>query len=43
VKLPATRKDQVAVGDEVGLNWNVEKASVFPYPEGGLDEELRVD
>lgn len=43
VKLPATRRDQVAVGDEIGLNWSVRKASVFPYPEGGLERELRVD
>ncbi|MDW5563834.1 MAG: ABC transporter ATP-binding protein [Methanomassiliicoccus sp.] len=43
VKLPASRRDQVTVGDEIGLNWGVQKASVFPYPEGGLDNELRVD
>ncbi|MBI0582842.1 MAG: ABC transporter ATP-binding protein [Methanomassiliicoccus sp.] len=43
VKLPASRKDQIAVGDEVGLNWNVQKASVFAYPDGGLEKELRVD
>jgi ABC-type Fe3+/spermidine/putrescine transport system ATPase subunit len=43
VKLPATRKDQVAMGDEIGLNWDPEKATVFPYPPGGLEEELRVD
>ena len=43
VKLPASRRDQVAVGDEVGLSWDIPKASVFPYPEGGLEEELRVD
>lgn len=43
VKLPASRKDQVKVGDHVGLNWNIWKASVFPYPEGGLEEELRVE
>ncbi len=43
VKLPASRKDQVKVGDRVGLNWNIWNASVFPYPEGGLEQELRVD
>jgi ABC-type Fe3+/spermidine/putrescine transport system ATPase subunit len=43
VKLPASRRDQVAVGDEIGLNWDVEKASVFSYPEDGLENELRVD
>jgi ABC-type Fe3+/spermidine/putrescine transport system ATPase subunit len=43
VKLPASRRDQVAVGDEVGLNWDIPKASVFHYPERGLEEELRVD
>jgi ABC-type Fe3+/spermidine/putrescine transport system ATPase subunit len=42
-KLPASRKDQVSVGDAIGLNWNFNKASVFPLPEGGLVEELRVD
>lgn len=43
VKLPASRKDQVTVGDEVGLNWDTDKASVFPYPLEGLEQELRVD
>lgn len=42
-KLPASRKDQVSVGDRVGINWDVNKGSVFPYPEGGLEKELRVD
>lgn len=42
-KLPASRKDQVQVGDRIGLNWDTRKASVFPYPQGGLEEELRVD
>ena len=42
-KLPASRRDQVSVGDHVGINWDVSKASIFPYPEGGLDNELRVD
>lgn len=42
-KLPASRRDQVAVGDEIGLNWNVQKASVFPYSEDGLEKDLRVD
>lgn len=43
VKLPASRRDQVAVGDEIGLNWDVDKASVFSYPEDGLEKELKVD
>jgi ABC-type Fe3+/spermidine/putrescine transport system ATPase subunit len=42
-KLPASRRDQVSVGDIVGINWDLNKGSVFPYPEGGLDNELRVD
>jgi ABC-type Fe3+/spermidine/putrescine transport system ATPase subunit len=42
-KLPASRKDQVSVGDFVGINWSIDKGSVFPYPPGGLDNELRVD
>lgn len=42
-KLPASRKDQVSVGDQIGINWSIEKASVFPCPEGGLNKELRVD
>ena len=32
-----------AVGDEVNVRWAWEKAAVFPMPEAGLTEELRVD
>jgi ABC-type Fe3+/spermidine/putrescine transport system ATPase subunit len=42
-KLPASRRDQVKVRDQVGIGWAIHKASVFPYPEEGLEEELRVD
>jgi ABC-type Fe3+/spermidine/putrescine transport system ATPase subunit len=42
-KLPSSRKDQVGVGDDVGISWSTDKASIFPYPEGGLEKELRVD
>jgi ABC-type Fe3+/spermidine/putrescine transport system ATPase subunit len=30
-------------GMEVSITWQPEKASVFPMPEGGLEEEMRLD
>jgi len=42
-KIPASHRDRYHVGDEVGIAWSRNKAIVFPYPEGGLEDELRVD
>ena len=43
LKVPASHRSRVEAGKEVGLDWSMEKASVFPYPPGGLEAELRVD
>lgn len=42
-KVPVCRYGRYRVGDEVGIGWNRNKAKIFPYPEGGLQNELRVD
>ncbi|HPP44352.1 MAG TPA: ABC transporter ATP-binding protein [Methanomassiliicoccaceae archaeon] len=42
-KIPASYRGRYQVGDDVGIGWNRNKAKVFPYPEGGLENELKVD
>ena len=42
-KVPMSHHVRYNVGDEVGIGWNRNKAKVFPYPEDGLENELRVD
>ncbi len=42
-KLPNRKYEEFAAGDAVEVSWPVEKASVFPMPEQGLEEELRLD
>lgn len=42
-KLPNRKYEDYSVGDAVGVTWPVGKASVFPMPEGGLEEEMRLD
>ncbi len=42
-KLPNRKYDDYSVGEAVGIHWLPEKASVFPMPENGLDEEMRLD
>ncbi len=41
-KMPS-KLEQFQVGDMVGIGWSPDKASVWPYPEHGLEEELKVD
>lgn len=42
-KLPNRKYDDYSVGDRINLYWAPEKASVFRIPEGGLEEEMRLD
>ncbi|NLI74009.1 MAG: ABC transporter ATP-binding protein [Euryarchaeota archaeon] len=42
-KIPVRRRGRYNVGDEVGIGWNRNKAKIFPYPENGLEDELKVD
>jgi len=42
-KLPASRRDQVSEGDEVGLRWDLRSSTAFSCPDGRLDDDLRVD
>ncbi len=42
-KVPVSYHGRYRVGDEVGIGWNRKKAKIFPYPEDGLQNELRVD
>ncbi len=41
-KMPS-KLEQFEVGDMVGIGWSPDMASIWPYPESGLEEELRVD
>jgi len=42
-KVPSWRLGKLSKGDKVQIKWSAEKASVFPVPPGGLEEELRVE
>jgi ABC-type Fe3+/spermidine/putrescine transport system ATPase subunit len=42
-KIPSWRMGKLTAGDKVMIKWNAEKASVFPMPEKGLREELKVE
>ncbi len=42
-KLPNRKFDDYDVGDTVEFSWPPQKASVFVMPEGGLEEEMRLD
>ena len=41
--LPNRKYDDYSVGDRVGITWVPSKASVFPMPPEGLEEEMRLD
>ena len=42
-RLPNRKYDEYEKGDVVSVIWNQSKTSVFDIPEGGLENELRVD
>lgn len=42
-KHPLWRREKLRTGQKVYLRWEPERANVFPYPERGLEEELRVE
>ncbi|MBC7108664.1 MAG: ABC transporter ATP-binding protein [Methanomassiliicoccales archaeon] len=42
-KIPAKFLDRIKVGDEVGIRWDAEKASIFSLEKCNLDEELKVE
>lgn len=42
-KMPNRHYEDFSPGDRVLVSWPAEKASVFPMPEGGLEEEMRLD
>ena len=42
-KLPNRSYDDYEPGEEVCISWVPSKASVFRMPEGGLEEEMRLD
>lgn len=42
-KLPNRKFDDYKVGEEVEISWSYDKASVFPMPSNGLEEEMRLD
>lgn len=41
--LPNRKYDDYIMGDRVGIYWVPSKASVFPVPQGGIEEEMRLD
>jgi spermidine/putrescine transport system ATP-binding protein len=42
-KIPSWRLGKLSAGDKVMIKWGADKASVFPMPENGLREELKVE
>ncbi|HTY47333.1 MAG TPA: ABC transporter ATP-binding protein [Methanomassiliicoccales archaeon] len=42
-KVPSWRLGKLNVGDTVQIRWSADKANVFPMPDIGLKEELRVE
>ncbi len=42
-KLPNRKYEEYQAGDLVGISWPAEKAAIFPMPECGLEEEMRLD
>lgn len=42
-KLPNRKYEEFSPGDRVEVSWSAAKASVFPMPEHGLEEEMRLD
>jgi len=42
-KIPPRKSKEFKVGDRVHISWDPREASVFCYPEEGLEEELKVE
>ena len=42
-KLPNRKYEDYSPGDSVGVYWMPEKASVFPMPPDGIEDEMRLD
>ena len=42
-KLPNRKYDDFEEGDEVQIRWSPDRTSVFDIPEGGLENELKVE
>lgn len=42
-KLPNRKYEEFAAGDTVEVSWPAAKANVFPMPDCGLEEEMRLD
>ncbi len=42
-KLPNRKFEDFSPGDEVVVGWSADEATVFPMPEKGLEEELRLE
>jgi len=42
-KLPPRKMEEFDTGEVVNISWDPHEASIFPYPEGGLENELRVE
>ena len=42
-KLPNRKFDDFDEGDEVQIRWSPDRTSVFDVPEGGLEEEMKVE
>ncbi|NYT11134.1 MAG: ABC transporter ATP-binding protein [Methanomassiliicoccales archaeon] len=42
-KIPPRKMDEFQSGDIVQISWEPSKATIFPYPKDGLENELRVE
>ena len=42
-KIPPRKMDEFQKGDRVQISWEPRIATIFNYPEGGLEKELRVE
>lgn len=42
INRPSLTEDWVSIGEEVTINYPLNKAHLFPYPEAGLAEEIKV-
>ena len=42
INRPSLTEDWINIGEEVTINYPLEKAHLFPYPQAGLAEEIKV-